>query len=298
MLAISVTALVATLLCAIGFAAFDYFRKVAADKFDARVLLVFLLGGQVPVISIWLLTSGQFQLDVGYFLPGAITALAGLAANILFLMALQLSPLSLMIPLLSFVPVFTTLFSAFLLGEVPTIQQLLGIMLTVVGVCILYSPPGRTFDIARMWCNLRKEAGAKYMAIVALLWSLTGPLDKICLGHASTPVHALIQVSTLFIIITLWVAASNRLTTVRLRWSAVPILAAAVASGGIAYASQLIAYQLTLVGVVETLKRSIGLISSLLLGRLLLHEPLSSSKSIGILIMAAGVPMIILPNLL
>jgi len=297
MFAMSTTALVATLLCAIGFAAFDYFRKVAAQKFDTRVLLVFLLGGQVPVISTWLLTSGQFQLDAGYFLPGVVTALAGLAANILFLMALQISPLSLMIPLLSFVPVLTTLFSALLLKEVPTLQQLVGIMLTVAGVCLLYSPPDSNFDIARMWRNLRKEAGAKYMAIVALLWSLTGPLDKICLSHASTPVHALIQVSTLFIIITLWVATTKRLTAVRLKWSDVPILVAAIASGGIAYGSQLIAYQLTLVGVVETLKRSVGLISSVLLGRLLLDEPLSSSKIVGILSMAAGVSMIVLPDL-
>ena len=68
-------------------------------------------------------------------------------------------------------------------------------------------------------------------------------------------------------------------------------------TAGIAYGSQLVAYQLTLVGVVESLKRVIGLLSALLLGAILLHEPLTKPKLVGIALMIIGVPLIILPPL-
>jgi len=72
----------------------------------------------------------------------------------------------------------------------------------------------------------------------------------------------------------------------------------ASASAGLAYGCQLLAYQMTLIGAVESLKRVIGLLSALLLGRIFLGEPLSTPKLTGIALMVIGVPLIILPPLI
>jgi multidrug transporter EmrE-like cation transporter len=56
----------------------------------------------------------------------------------------------------------------------------------------------------------------------------------------------------------------------------------------------LTAYRLTLVAVVEVFKRSLGLLGALVLGRIFFGEPITRPKLLGILIMALGLPLVLL----
>ncbi len=293
MLAVSLPALILTLVCAAGFAASDYFRKAAAGHFPPVVLLTLFLIGEVPLLGAWVAYSGSLTILDGYWPLGLVTAAAGILANLFFLMALRVS---LTVPVLGLVPVITTVFAAIALDEIPTPQQSFGIVLAVVGLMTLYLPAENPNPIAVIK-RFATDKGARLMLIVAVLWSATAPLDKASMALSSPESHGFIQVCIMSAVLVAYLAATQRRSTTLARAGLTPAALASIAAG-VAYATQLVAYQLTLIGVVESLKRVIGLLSALLLGRIFLGEPLTTPKLIGIGFMVIGVPLIILPPLL
>ena len=296
MLAVSIPALLLTLACALGFAACDYFRKAATDHMPPVLLLTVLIAGQIPLLGLWVAVTGAFTISDGYWPLGLITAAAGLIANLLFILALRVSSLSLTVPVLGLVPVFTTLFGAVALNEIPSGQQSVGIALSVLGLLTLYLPaenPNPVTVIKRF----ATDPGARYMLGVTLLWSATAPLDKASMALSSPETHGLIQVSLISAVLISYLAVAQRGRGLTLARAGLTPAAVAALLAGVAYACKLVAYQLTLVGVVESLKRVIGLLSALILGRILLQEPLTTPKLIGIGLMVVGVPLIILQPL-
>ena len=297
MLAVSVPALSLTLACAVFFAASDYFRKVAADTIPPVMLLTVFVAGQVPLLGAWLMASESLRLTTDYWPIGLITAVTGLFANLFFIMAVRVSSLSLTVPILALIPVLTTVFGAVALNEIPTGQQIAGIVLSVGGLFWLYLPD----DNPTFWAVVQRfgrDTGARYMLLVALLWSATAPLDKISMRLSSPATHAFIQVCLISGTLIIYLIAFKRMSTFTMVRHAFKPAALASLSAGVAYGCQLVAYQLTLIGIVESLKRVIGLLSALILGRILLHEPMTKHKLTGIALMAAGVPLIILPSIL
>lgn len=297
MLAVSLPALILTLFCAVGFAASDYFRKAAADHVPPVVLLTVFIAGQVPILGAWVWLTDGFTLTGGYWPYGLVTAITGLLANFLFLMALRISSLSLTIPVLGLVPVITTVFAAIALDEVPTTQQGAGIVLSVLGLMSLYVPednPNPIIVIKRFVT----DKGARYMLAVAVLWSATAPLDKASMALSSPETHGFIQVCAMTVVMVTYLFLAQQQRTLSIARNALRPAVLASASAGLAYGCQLLAYQMTLIGAVESLKRVIGLLSALLLGRIFLGEPLSTPKLTGIALMVIGVPLIILPPLL
>lgn len=296
MLAVSVPALTLTLICAVGFAATDYFRKAASAHLSPVVLLAVFIGGQLPLIGGWVLVTDSFVLRDGYWPYGLVTAAAGLFANLFFLMAMRVSSLSLTVPVLGMVPVFTTVFGAVALNEIPTPQQTIGIVIAVAGLMALYLPEDDPNPM-HVFKRFVTDTGARLMLLTALLWSATAPLDKISVQLSSPATHALVQVVVISGTLAIYILLFQRPKVIGMARQAMTPAALASITAGIAYGCQLVAYQLTLVGVVESLKRVVGLLSALLLGRILLQEPLTTPKLIGIGLMVIGVPLIILPPL-
>ena len=95
----------------------------AAAALDAvRDLQPQLAGAQLGI-------QGEARLEPGYWRYGLPDILLNVAANLLFLHAVRVSPLSLTIPFLSFTPVFSALSASVLLGEWPSGSALLGIVM-------------------------------------------------------------------------------------------------------------------------------------------------------------------------
>ncbi len=297
MLAVSLPALILTLFCAAGFAASDYFRKAAADHVPPVVLLTVFVVGQVPILGAWVWVTDGFTLTDGYWPYGLVTAATGLLANLFFLLALRISSLSLTVPVLGLVPVITTVFAAIALDEIPTTQQSAGIALSVLGLLSLYVPEDNPNPIAVIK-RFATDKGARYMLAVAVLWSATAPLDKASMALSSPETHGFIQVCLMSIALVAYLLIAQQQRALSIAKDALRPAVLASAAAGVAYGCQLLAYQMTLIGAVESLKRVIGLLSALLLGRIFLGEPLTTPKLIGIALMIIGVPLIILPPLL
>ncbi len=292
-----VTGLLYALGSALCWAGLDVARKGLAERTEAAVPVVIgLMLAQAPVFAVWaFVAGGAFPDPVAYALPGGGALVLNVLANVAFVRAVQLSPLSLTVPLLSLTPVFTGLLAIPLLGEWPAARQWVGIAVVVVGAFALHASR-HTRSAADLFRALLREKGSALMAAVALFWSLTGPLDKRALEHASIPAHALVQTGGVGLVLLLYLLLRGRLSRLRRLGGSLPHLGGASLLAIGAVTLQLHAFQLMLVALVETLKRAVGIAASVLFGRALFGEAVTAPKLVAIALMAAGTVLLTLPE--
>lgn len=282
----SAAALLLCLSSALCWGVFDALRKRLARDLDAESLVILLCLGMAPLAALGAIAAGEGLPAPAYLLPGIAAAGLGLVANLMFMQALRLSPLSVTIPFLSLVPAFSVAGAFVVLGERPSGQALLGIGLVAVSALLINGGGAES-----LWRAFVKERGSVLMCGVAVLWALTTVLDKACLAHAGIATHAGLQN----------VAIGGGLLLHRLavrqplaRSRGFGWLVLAVVVGLAALALQLAAIRLTQVSLMETVKRVTGLVMALVLGRALFREPLGAHKLVATAGMLAGVLLVIL----
>ena len=276
-------------LSGLAFASLDFIRKLLAGRVDALVLVFFMSLGAVPFIAILIAFHGIGSVSLGYVLPGLGALALNLAGNFAFIHSVRLSPLSRTIPLLSLTPAFTALVAIPLLGEVPSRTQIAGIFLVVAGATALNS----NANVRRPFAGLLQEKGAMLMVGVALMWSLSGPLDKLALTHASVLFHA--NVMTLGVaagaLVILWL--QGRLGALRGARSHGWLLLAAMIAVTLALLFQLLAIQGVFVSVVEAFKRSLGSLMAVVVGRVVFSERVRPVQAVAVVVMMVGVGLIL-----
>lgn len=104
------------------------------------------------------------------------TSLVAISA-LLYFRALQISDLSLSIPFLAFTPAMLVLTGAVFLHEHLSGKDLLGLFLVVTGSLMMNRPSFRLGLTGPVRAILRNK-GSRYMLFVALILSITNPLDK------------------------------------------------------------------------------------------------------------------------
>ncbi|MBT8208092.1 MAG: DMT family transporter [Acidimicrobiia bacterium] len=278
---------------ALAYSTLDLVRKLLVARISGATLLVYLSIGQLPFFAGWMMLAGSGAVDRGYALPAAASIVLNIAANLLFMEAVRLSPLSLTIPFLALTPVFTTLLGVPLLGEVPRPVQWVGIAVVVLGAFRLNAGRGPG-DGRWGWGSLVAERGSLLMVFVALSWSLAMPLDKIALGLADAPTHGLVLNAGVGVGLFAVLLVRGRVSEVRALGQSLGLMAVAVSVSVFGLAFLLMALGYLWVAVAETLRRAIGSIAALLLGRLIFEEPITSAKVAGVALMTLGVAMILL----
>ena len=261
----------ALLLClasALAWGLFDTQRKLLARSLDSEALVIRLCLGMVPLAAAAVLLEGAALPSMDYLLPGLITLALGIVANLLFMHSLRVSPLSLTIPFLSLVPAFSVLGAFLLLGEKPSLPALFGIGLVAISALLINGGQG-----VSLWRALLNERGSVMMCGVALLWAMTSVLDKKCLTHSSIAQHVTLQNLGIGGTLLLRRRLSGK-PMARLDAGSFRGLLLAIVCGLGALSLQLAAIQLTQVSLMETLKRVVGLLMALMLGRILFGETL------------------------
>lgn len=278
------TALLLVLGCSLGWAGFDVLRKQLTRHLEPQALVLALAGGQAPLFLAWGLAAGDLRVVPAYVLPGLLSLITNLVANLLFMRAVQIAPLSTTIPMLSFTPAFAALLSSLLLREWLRPAQGLGVLAVVLGALLITrvpAPADAPSGAARR--------GPQLMMAVALLWSLGAVLDKFVLRSASPAAHATLQAGGLGLVLLVWMAVRGQLGQLRPVRGAAGVLLLAMTVSSLSLALQLTAYQRVFVSVVEAVKRTIGMAASVLNGRLLWHEPVTRGKVMGVALMSVGV---------
>lgn len=297
-MSIGLMPLLLVLAASVASSGFDLFRKMLVRDL-APVPMVFLLAtASVPLFGAAVVFGGPVEVQAAYWWPALGSAALNVVANLAFLEAVRISPLSVTVPLLSLTPVFTALLGFGLLGERLGLLQIVGIVLVVIGAFWLNVGMTRGDEAGTERRSLARsflsQPGAWMMAGTALLLSLTIPLDKLAVQYANPPFHGLILTAGIALGTLIVLAVQNRwreLAGLRRGW--LPFLLA-LASSTLALGFQLVALKYVFVSLIETLKRGIGNLLAVLLGRAVFHEPLTPGKLGAALLMAAGVALILL----
>ena len=129
---------------------------------------------------------------------------------------------------------------------------------------------------------------------VALCWAATINLDKQALTCAALPIHAFVQLLGITLVVLAFLAAIGRLAELKIARPARRQLGLAAAVFGIAFALQLSTIQVVMVAVVETIKRAVGLISAVLVGRLWFGERVGPLTLVGVALLVVGVALVML----
>lgn len=285
-MAVPIGALLLVVGSSLAWSAHDVTRKSLVGQVRPVPLAFLLTAASAPLFAVWTAIDGFPAVQAGYWLPASASVALNVAANLMFFAALRGSALSVTIPLLSLTPVFTALLGIPMLGEVPTPLQGLGIGLVVAGAFALNLPEERPY-----W---RWERGAALMVAVAFLWSLTVPLDKLAMTGASAPFHATVLcggVAAAVLAVLVWQRRLGELAGVR---EVRGVFALALLTAILALGLQLLAMQQVWVGLVETLKRGMGNVSAVVLGRALFRERITLRKLLAVGWMAAGVALILI----
>jgi drug/metabolite transporter (DMT)-like permease len=276
-------------LSSLAFAGLDLVRKLLAGRIDALALVLFMSLGAVPLLGILLALNGVGPLSRSYLLPGLSALVLNFLASLGFIYSVKLSPLSRTIPLLSLTPAFTALTAIPLLGEYPDRRQMAGIVLVVCGAIAL-NARGPLTGVVR---GFFQEKGAPLMTAVAMMWAISGPLDKRAIAHASVYFHATVMsfgVGVGALAVLFW---QERLGVLRRSRGEAKLLFAAMVAITLALTFQLLAIRGVFVSLVEAFKRAVGSVMAVILGRLVFRESVGAREWIAVLVMTAGVFLIL-----
>ena len=273
-------------------AGFDITRKLSLKKISSTTLLFLFSLGQFLIFLIWIYFE-NFSIDIKpYLLPGIILIFIGVSSALLFLKAINQSELSLTIPLLSLSPMFSSVFSFILIDEVLLKTQYFGIFAIILGTLILYSKDLTTKDFLNSWKVIIKNKSARIMIGVSLMWSITPVLDKICLKYSSINIHGFIQSLGIivFLLFLLIKTSKKEIIKIRNHWK---IILFTVVIGVVATILQFFAILNNFVPIMESIKRSVGQLSSVLFGNFFFKEKITESKIIAVLTLSVGIYLII-----
>lgn len=166
-------------------------------QYDTLTIVFSKFFYSIPFLIVTFILFGKLAADItfwavviGILLPTEVTA------QLLFQRAITLSPLSLTMPLISFTPIVTLLFSLFTLKEIPSTAGTIGVLFVVFGSYFL------NFDkinlgIIKPFQALFEQSGARIMMVVAILWGITTPFQKIAINHSDPVFFALVHITTL-----------------------------------------------------------------------------------------------------
>lgn len=272
-------------LSALAFSGLDLVRKLLAGRIDALALVLFMSLGAVPLLGALLALNGVGPLSAGYVLPGLSALTLNFLASLGFIYSVKLSPLSRTIPLLSLTPVFTALTGVPLLGEYPDRLQSMGIVLVVIGAMALNAKGSLSGAVQGFF----QEKGAPIMTAVALMWAVSGPLDKRAIAHASVYFHATLMTFGVGVGALAVLFLQRRLAVLGSVRSEAKLLVAAMIFITFALTFQLLAIRSVFVSLVEAFKRAVGSVMAVILGRIVFRERVGAREWLAVLVMSVGV---------
>ncbi|MEK6869826.1 MAG: EamA family transporter [Nanoarchaeota archaeon] len=172
------------LLSAFSFATADAFTKKVSDDLDNYILILSRFFYGAPFVLLLLFFIPMPKIESGFWLALIALLPFEILAWILYIKAVKSSQISLVLPFLSFTPAFLVVISFLILGELPSLIGLLGILLVVAGAYIL-NLKNLNRNILEPFKSILREKGALYMLIVAFLFSITSSLSKIMVQKSS-----------------------------------------------------------------------------------------------------------------
>ncbi|MCF6434328.1 DMT family transporter [Pseudoalteromonas sp. MMG022] len=268
------------MLSALSWAGFDFCRKKLAAYYSAPLMSVVFSLSVLPVfLVLWLYAGAQLP-TVEYFLPASVSGLLAAVASVSFIRALAIGKIAIVLSMLSFTPVCSALLAWLWLNEPLTTAQVLGIVGIVGGSFWLM---GTRFKAT--------ESGIWHALLTSLCWGFSIVIDKYALQYGDKAFHAtyitVIVLSATALVLGVRVKAAD--IQKHVGWWG---LSALVFSSAVIL--QLVAIELMQPGIVEGLKRSVGITSAMLLGAWVFKEQLTIKQRVAIIFMLLSTLILLL----
>jgi len=283
------------IICALLFPLSEAVKKRLTQKTNIYIIFWATTCLALPVYIVGTLVEGIPKIDATFWLALSAAAPLFLISSLILIKALQISPLSLTVPFLSFTPVFLILTSWIMLRELPNVYGVAGIILVAIGAFLLNAEK-ISHGILAPFKAIKTEKGSLYVLIVAAIWSITSNLDKICLQHSS-PFFYLLMINliiSVFLTILLWLKYKNGLRD-EINSNFKPFLLLGF-NVGFATLFQMLAVQRILVSYTIAIKRAGLVLGGIIFGWLFFKEEKIRYRLIGGLVMVIGILLIILKH--
>ncbi len=270
---------------AVALALADFFTKKYAADIATSVLAAARIIYAIPILWLFVYIDGipviQPEIIKVYIISLPLECLA----IILYLRAIQISPLSEVIPFLSFTPVFLLVTSPLILNEYTPLNGIPGILLIVFGGYAIHLHTARK-GIAQPFKMIIREKGSAIMLFVAFLYSISSNYGKLGVIYSSVAFHGALFYTLVGIM---------RFGYISYKGSAGLLLNKRLVIIGLCMAvmltTHLIAIKNIYVSYMIALKRT-SLLFSIILGVLFLKEKKLLQKIVGGLCMLLGIALL------
>ena len=238
----------------------------------------------LPFLLILLHSNYPQEINPNVYWIAALNGILMTITTYVLLNALQISKLSVSLPMLSLTPLFLIILSYFMLKEIPTIAGFVGIILIVIGAYTVNVKHGK--GPLEPFKSLFKIKGSFYVIMVAFIWSITANLFKIGIVASNAIYFSMLVYLfiTLIMLPLFFFQFKEKFTQIRINFRLLLFLGISSAFM-IVFSSYAMAY--AIVPYVISLKRS-SLIFSIFIGYLFFNEKNIKSALIGTIIMLAG----------
>lgn len=284
----------------LSWALLDLLRKLSVKHISHAAIIFLMSVGQAIVATLWAFSSlNELWFTESYILWAVLSITFNLAIQYLFLRAIEMSSFSQTVPFLALVPVFSLLVSQ-LIGEVPTVQQAIGVFVVCIGGFSLSSDDTETKTaekrnlLLRRWQALLQNKGGVVMLFAVMLWGALGVVDKVALRHVSPHVHAIVIAYALTLFYGV-ISAHSRSITLQQVFSRLGVKAIALplaAASGLIFT--LLAIRDFPVAFYEAIARSFAAFSGVTFGAFLFGEHVHLQQVIAVMLMSVGVVLILL----
>ncbi len=278
-------------MCAVGEALKDIFSKQGLGEIDPISMTWLLLLLTLIMCGPFAIYQGIPELRSEYFylLPLHATLYGG--SLLVYMEAIRRSDLSLTVPLIMSTPAIMLITSPLITGEVPSASGAFGVLLIVAGSYVLNASKVKAGMLAPFRA-LFEQSGARLMLLVAIIWSITAPIDKVGIASSSPIFWGLSDYLLIVICLSPWA-----LPRVMKKREVIRSHTKVVAGMGLANSAQMFGYVFGMAYgqavYLLSIKRTSVLIV-ILLSHMMFKEKGFSERFAGSLIMLAGVCIILL----
>jgi drug/metabolite transporter (DMT)-like permease len=162
----------------------DALCKKATETNELWTVTWVRLGYSIPFLVPLLLFIDIPPLDQIFWITTGILVPLEIAATLLYIKAIQISPLSLTIPFLAFTPLFLLIIPGLMLGEQLSAIGIAGVILVAIGAYLLHIHLGKK-GLVEPLRAIAREKGSILMLAAAAIYSLTSTLGKVAIQHSS-----------------------------------------------------------------------------------------------------------------
>lgn len=275
-------------------AIFDLVRKMALQSQSLLTVIYVTIFSQLIIFMMSLFLSKLLISSNDYYPLLIIISILNLISLYCFLKALKIQEISMCIPLLSYSPLFSLIFSKILLDESLSIAQHIGIIIIFIGSFILYSKSLHFKDLLYSPFSLIKNKSAQLMIIVTIIWSAIPVLDKKSLNYTDIYMHGFLQslLGFLFLFFFIRHRGDQRITITKNKKSYITLILLIIV-GFLASITQLFALTINLVPILEVVKRATGILLALFFGYFIFKEDINKKKIYSITVIIIGLSFVV-----